>query len=199
MVCGRKASRGQIGVAKAIASSSSSGSKFKTVRRGGVLHVHFRQPGSTMFLPWVTVKNSSLGGKGVFAAREFKKGDRIGTYTGKVLGRTKNAATEARVVASGSTMIINIHGITVDGAQPPQSEAAQRALIGRVMFPAGTEWPGAHVHMVNSAFNMQTRRLQTSLQNCAVKSGGALRATKHIHVGQELLQNYGRDYHMHMT
>lgn len=198
MVCGRKASPGQIVAAKATAGSSSGGPRFKSTRRGGVLHIHFKEPGSSMFLPWVTVKSSPLGGKGVFAAREFKKGDRIGTYFGKVLGRTRDEETEARVEASRSTMIININGVTVDGGQPPQSEAAQQALIGRVMYPAGNEWPGMHAHVVNSAFNMQTQRLQPSLQNCAVKYGGSLRATKHIHIGQELLQNYGREYHVSM-
>ena len=160
-------------------------------------HVHLKQPGSNRFLPRVTVKNSPLGGKGVFAARTFHRGERIGTYTGRVLGKASDPQVQALAAASPSTMLINVQGATIDGAQAPQNEAGQKALIGKVLNN-GSEWPGAYAHIVNSAFDLESQKMRPGMQNCKVKAGGALVATKRIDVGQELLQNYGRHYHLGM-
>ena len=198
MACGRKANPTQIRAGRASSSNASHTSPFKERVIAGVKHVQFRPPRHQQFLPWVTVRNSELGGKGVFAARKFFPTEKIGKYTGRVLGRPNDPATQAAIASSHSTMLITVSGIIVDGSRPPQSEDAQKALIGRVLYKSGTEWPGAYAHVVNSAYDMQAKKMVPGRQNCRITYGGVLVATKVINVGDELLQNYGPEYHKQM-
>ena len=172
---------------------------FKDTSQAGQTRVQHRLPGSTQWVDWVTVKPSPLGGKGVFADRTFHTGDVIGTYCGKIIGKQSSSSVRDRVRQSHSTMIIQLGDVFVDGAHEPQSAAVQTRLAGLVVFPNGTSWPGAYVHMINSAWDMGSRRVDRDRQNCFVKESGEVEATKTIARGQELLQDYGRSYHMQMS
>lgn len=196
MTAGRRATKVQVKRGRGVhALAGRADNMFSEKRVGGIVHVHRRDPASGMYLPWVRVGPSPVGGRGVFAARRFARGEKIGTYSGRLLGMADDDRSRAAVVASGSTMLLTLRGVTIDGARPPQSAAAQKRLVGKVLFPDSVEWPGAYVHMVNSAYDLQAGRMRADRQNCRVGTYGALAATKGIDVGQELLQNYGRSYH----
>lgn len=148
-----------------------------------------------MFLPWVSVKASKVGGRGVFAATTFHKGELIGMYTGRVIGSLDDEGTQEKGARSKSTMLLDLNGVLVDGARRPQSEAAQMQAAGSVPFPKGAQWPGAFAHMINSGYDMGRGKMAPGRQNCELRSDGLIRAIKTIRPGEELIQNYGRTYH----
>ena len=109
---------------------------------------------------WVAVRDSAILGsiginqKGVYAARPFRAGERIGRYTGRILGRNGDTQElqerlyrqnrgDALITVFGST-----NGIVVDGRRPVQSENAQINLVGRVVFDT-SEYPGMYAHLMN--------------------------------------------------
>ena len=201
MPCGRArgATRKQIAGAKTTGPGNPGGlGTFREKTSGGVLHVHRQAPGGHMFLPWVSVRASKVGGRGVFAATTFHKGEPIGMYTGRVMGSLEDKGTEEKGVRSKSTMLLDLNGVLVDGARKPQPEAAQRQAAGTVLFPKGAQWPGAYAHMINSGFDMGRGKMAPGRQNCELSSDGLIRAIKTIRPGEELIQNYGRSYHMQM-
>ena len=57
------------------------------------------------WLDWVYISRSSIpeAGCGLFAAREFRKGERIGRYLGKLLGRKESFTDEVLKVKREAT------------------------------------------------------------------------------------------------
>ena len=80
----------------------------------------------------------------------------------------------------------------------PGIATAPAWLTTRVVFDESIAWPGAYAHVINSAFDIAAGKMKRGAQNCRVNPDGTIEATKTIQVGQELLQNYGRDYHLGM-
>ena len=159
---------------------------------------------------WVLVRDSAAmaragaRGKGLYAARPFRKGDFIGRYVGKILGKPRDPQVASRVNHLSHTLdgdaIVTIKGFYVDGRSPVQSNATQEARFGTVVFsqPEWT-WPGVYAHIANDATGTGLRN------NCLVTPGGYLEATKrvpgynfdmgtHDNATSELLWSYGDGY-----
>lgn len=87
-------------------------------------------------VPWVIVTRSdmleSLGVKGqmgVFAARRFASGEKVGRYPGAIMGREKDPGmserAESMYAAGTGSFLMGLDGFVVDGSQPPQSDQQQ--------------------------------------------------------------------------
>jgi hypothetical protein len=155
--------------------------------------------------PWVSVMPSVAvrrgGGHGLFADRNFTKGEIVGKYVGRILGKvddTENQKYVDRLSHAEHDKIVVINGLFVDGNQPPQSIQDQKRRFGRVVYQP-REWPGAYIHMANDSY-------RTGLEtNCIMDQDGYLRTTTFVpfydrdkeheeNVASELLWSYGHDY-----
>lgn len=117
--------------------------------------------------PWVYIGPSVLlkdhagsGARelGIFAAREFKLGDPVGMYVGRIveLGAMNTwtalrrasyeLCTSKYVVAFMNTLTRQM--LYVDGARPPLRDDVHSMVFPRRLY----SYPGAHVHMANDAF-----------------------------------------------
>ena len=152
---------------------------------------------------WLLVRDSTIpgAGKGLFAAKPFKKGEFIGRYVGKVLGKVSDPTVQAKVdrmtrMVKGDA-IIQVNGYYVDGRCSVQTNDEQLALFGHIIFPQPAwKWPGIFAQMTNDA------RGTGRPQNCRVTLGGSLESTRDIpklnpsnpNQASELLWSYGDGY-----
>lgn len=156
--------------------------------------------------PSIALKALGLHGElGVFAAHRMPEGTTIGRYVGRVLGKEKSRLVEEETAALEATdqsdyLLITLHGLIVDGARPPQSDAEQLACAGQVLF-SNADWtyPGAFVHLFND-------NKDTGLpENVTVDADGfavtldnipayRANASDEVNVESELLWPYGNDY-----
>ena len=159
--------------------------------------------------PWVAVRDSAILGSlginqhGVYAVRSFRAGERIGRYTGKILGRngdTQELQERLYRQNRGDALITvfgSANGIVVDGRRPIQSGNAQIDLVGRVVFDP-SEYPGMYAYLMNdpTGTNFQA--------NVQVTTGGYVQALVDIpafdfnqsiiqNVSSELIWTYDQD------
>lgn len=108
------------------------------------------------------VRPSPIHGKGLFAARAFRRGERIGEYKGKILKRSEVIGNRKR----DCTYLVGLKGghRYIDGAN--ELRYANHA------DGSGDRWPNARLR---------------ELDNKRV----FLYATRAIHKGDEILFNYG--------
>ena len=171
-------------------------------RLDGETHVYRKLP-NVGWVPWVKLAPSPGLGLGVFALRHFRAGETVARYTGRILGRVTNAEATRRVdwlEGSGtSTMLFTAHlpsgAWYVDGSRSLQSDESQQAAFGMVVMSRHTYgWPGAFAHFINSFQNV------APTQNVYVDAAGWVKVEDGIFIqaGDELLQNYGPEYHQEM-
>ena len=118
--------------------------------------------------PWLAVRDSlmmqqhlHMPGKGLYALRNFKPGEIIGRYSGKLVAH----AVDADNLESNSDKLLIMQGIIVDGGQPPQSACEQKQAFGKVVYdPHVWQYPGMYHFMANDARN-------TPMQNNAMLDG----------------------------
>jgi hypothetical protein len=129
------------------------------------------------------VKNSNIpnAGKGLFAAREFKKDSVIGVYAGEVLTLAQHSARHGANKHDHGPYSIQVGNRVVDAA-------CRRGLMS---LANGSK----SIARANARF----------VDNIRPSGGINVKATKRIRVGQEIIVYYGADYfksakyHTHTT
>lgn len=159
---------------------------------------------------WALVRDSALlasigaRGKGLFAAQSFSKGECIGRYVGKILGKVDNPDVMTQVDRLSHTLdgdaIVDVKGYFVNGRARVQANAEQQERFGTVIFRQPQwKWPGVYAHICNDAAGTTLRN------NCRVTVGGYLETTRSIpgfdflrdaaqNGASELLWDYGTQY-----
>ena len=180
----------------------------------------FRRRGEDDYVPFVRVNlsralaqlESHADNLGVYAARDFLKGNRLGRYTGLVVERGepfsddasyKNEIRKLREEQKGN-YIMQLSHCTLRGEVMPQSMAEQKRLLGLesvldVPFPdrewlidtqfSGTPdhvWPDMYPHLINDP-----RGLGGLAANVEIDVLGFIVAARDINAGEELLMSYG--------
>ena len=157
----------RMGTQRCVAETKAKGQCRLMTRHGAHCWVHLAQKFGAR------IKPSTLqgAGKGLFAARDFRKGDKVARYTGDLIPVAKEAK----------------HGENHSHYQLLLSEQGQGAIIDAARTNA------AEGRMVNDARGSGQRN------NCRfscdqTRKTAVLRATRNIKKGEELFVNYGRDY-----
>ena len=152
---------------------------------------------------WVLVRESVAiprGGKGLFAGRAFSKGDRIGRYVGRILGKARDPKLMDVTYTVEGDAIIDLGGYLIDGRRKVQSNDIQKEKFGKVVLKQPEwSWPGAYVHLANDA------RGSGHKNNARITPKGHMELTRRLpaydaskphaqNVSSEILWSYGRDY-----
>lgn len=157
------------------------------------------------WVPWALVRESVAvrgGGKGLFAAKGFHKGDLIGRYVGHILGKPRDVETSVERLSQTlqGDAITTVNGYYVDGRRKVQENSVQERLFGRVVLSQPEwSWPGVHAHIANDAHG--TRRQN----NAQVTPGGYMHTTRPVppynfaaphsqNAASEILWPYGTTY-----
>lgn len=161
------------------------------VRDGKIMVYKYR---GGRYVPWVSVRDSDIQGRGLFAERNFRAGAKIGKYVGKILGLLKDDPDEESIVAlwkkDDASYIITLGNAFVDGSKAPQSYSEIKALTNKAMFTHYEIkcWPAPFVHMANDPRG-------TGLPpNVSCYDNGIFEADRDIKKDEELLLDYGDDY-----
>lgn len=166
-------------------------------------------------VPYVSVRDSSLprAGKGVFARVDFRAGDVVGLYNGRVLGWYGDVDESLFDRCDSLIRIaafVDAHGgrwdVMVDGAEPPQDEAEQRRVLrmpyGHAVPARARDWPGMFAHVMNDAEGPERR--PDLRNNCRADEDGLIvtlvdipgtpAGAERMDPRSELLWSYGREY-----
>ena len=144
-------------------------------RESPVLYVS-RKVGTRDWEPWVVVARSALleeighRGLGLYAARRFRKGDVIGKYDGKIVGRYNSRANALRservrnLIEGGSDMIVT-RSVRPRGVEVVNGSTSGAPYLQYANDPRGTSLranaylsPGGYLTVLQSdvpAFNLE--------------------------------------------
>ncbi|HEY9757774.1 MAG TPA: SET domain-containing protein-lysine N-methyltransferase [Oculatellaceae cyanobacterium] len=128
--------------------------------------------------------------KGLFAARQFSKGDYIGRYIGEILSRAEGHQ-RAQIPGDAGRYVLDLvlkRHMSVDASKPVQSDAEQIQQFGEVFISNANFVPGMHAEMANDIRNTGQRSNVKTIQS------GWMVASRKIKPGDEIMWSYGRSY-----
>ena len=143
------------------------------------------------------IRTSPIGGYGLYAAREYKKGEAITAYTGTIMGPADDAQTLewlSRVLALGiGRHVMQVGGMLVDG----ESGASGAQYINSDYNLMGTDTPApatwtrrlhardAQQHAAERGWWARGVWVTSTRNNAQFKATGTIRAAVVIHKNDE--------------
>ena len=133
--------------------------------------------------PSAALASIHVQGDGLYALRDFKKGDIIGRYTGALVSET------ALKTYSDDTYLVTLGPFIVDGSLAVQKAATQIEISGRICFEdPWIEANKTYMHKMNDPQDTG------AVENVRVLPDGSAVALYNIPKYTELLWSYGKTY-----
>jgi hypothetical protein len=156
--------------------------------KDGRIVIRYESENWTCVAPSAALKSIGVEGQGLYALRDFKKGDKIGMYTGAIVPEEHVECWDDTYLAELEPSVKGV--VVVDGSRDVQSEELQKKLLRDDCVLFDEDWAKAktYVHKINDP--QKTR----AAQNVRVEKDGFAYALYDIPKWTELLWSYGDKY-----